>query len=335
MKSKGEVGAALNSLSPSSRGNIVAASNAIGNKSLQIVTTRLASVRGGGSNNSGISTGDSAMEKSVWGQLFTTSANQGYRKNTIGYDYDIFGGTVGVDKKLSDNTIIGISFSYSNADVDSLKGLTDVDSYQFAVYGSRDFDKWYAESVVGVAFNDYDNKRNVTVGSIADVASANYEGLQYNAKISGGYKLDKFHDISITPIASLQYTFLRQDSYTETGSSANLIVDGSDSNSLQSGLGVNVSQEFMAGKNKVIPKLRAMWLYDFVTSDQETSSSFASSPSVSFRSEDAKPARHSLSLGLGADLVSDDVLTISADYDLTLKDSYKSHSGSLKAQLKF
>jgi len=63
-------------------------------------------------------------------------------------------------------------------------------------------------------------EKNILVGSsINRIAKAEYDGQQYTAYGEAGYYIPA-GNINLTPLASLQYTRLHLDGYTETGADA-------------------------------------------------------------------------------------------------------------------
>lgn len=288
-----------------------------------------------GTDTIAIATGDDSLNKSVWGQIFANTASQGFRKNTAGFDSSTLGFAFGADKQIGDNVTAGTSLSYASTNIDSQKGDSEIESYQLSLYGSYYKDDWYANTIIAVGFNEYDNGRNVTIGGTSDVATAEYSGMQYTTKIEGGRSFATPHGFDVTPIASLQYTLLQLDSYSESGSSANLNVESDDINSLQSGLGAKFGKTFDLANNEINAELHAMWLYDFMANEQEVTSSFAGSPSTSFTSNGVKQARNTLNKGVSAEVIANDQLSFTLGYDFSAKQNYQSHAGMLKASFKF
>lgn len=322
------VAESLETLTPKVDGsNIVAVSNAT-NQAIGTASDRLASLRLG---NSGIATGSAFQNSAVWLQGFGSSADQGDRKGVRGYQSDTYGFALGADTQIADKSRLGISFTYGNSDVDSFRGTNEIDSYQGTVYGDYDEGEWYLEGLLAVSFNDFETTRTLFDSSIA---RADSDGISYSGKIGGGYRVPLEGGLNVTPVASLQYTFIDNDGYTETGSNANLTVDPDDTNILESGLGIKLDYPIVDGGITYVPQLKAQWLYDFIGDNAETTSRFTSS-TVSFVSKGADPAQHTFNFGAGLDIHAQNNVTVSLDYDLNEKADYSSHAGSIKARFAF
>ncbi len=327
------VEAALATLDPDASGMTSQASSAASDAALGTVSNRIETALG---VTSGVAAGGMSANSGLWGQVFGTSADQDYRKGVRGYQADVVGGTIGADTLISDQARVGGSLSYAKTDADSANGTAEIDSIQVAAYGSYDYNgKWYSDALLAFANHSYDAKRNVVVGAISNQAKGDFDGQQYTIKVGGGYRMDVEGGLKVTPKASLRYSLLTQDNYTETGSTANLVVDSDDQALFESSLGVSLSYPIVDGQVTYIPELRAAWEYDFIGDEQEMSSRFSSVTTNAFTTKGADIAQSTLKLGVGLDVLAQDNVTVSFDYDYESKANYAAHTGALKARFAF
>ena len=194
---------------------------------------------------------------------------------------------------------MGGAFSYARTNVNS-KGTSngngsDLASYQGILYASYDRESYYVEGMVNVGFNDADGVRKIVIDTLRRTAKSDYWSQQYTGKVSGGYDF-KRGNVTVTPTASLQYTHLDVDGYTETGANdLNLIVESQDYNVLQTGLGGKVAYNIETKKGTLVPELSAVWLYDFIGDKQQSTSTFnagggRSAPTAPSRRSTAPPS---------------------------------------------
>ena len=233
----------------------------------------------------------------------------------------------------------GGAFSYARTNVNS-KGTSngngsDVASYQGTLYASYDPPKpYYVEGMVNVAFNDNEGVRKIAIGTLGRTAKSDYWGQQYTGKVGGGYDVTR-GNLTVTPTASLQYTHLDLDGYTETeAGSLNLVVKSQDYDVLQSGLGGRVAYNVETKMGTLVPEVSAVWLYDFIGDKQQSTSTF-SGGGGSFATDGADPAQHSVAVGAGLSFHSDANITLSANYDAEIKANFISHSGRVKLRYEF
>lgn len=327
------VEAALETLNSDVSGAVTSAAADASDAAINVVGNRLSQIAG--IDGTAIATGGAAYEHGVWAEAFGTSADQSDRDNVKGYQADTIGFAIGADTKVNDQATIGLSFAYADTEADSANGDAEVGSYQVNVYGSYDYGKWFSEGLVGVTFNDYETKRNISVGSIADQAKGDFDGQQYTIKVGAGYKLDVEGGLNVTPKASARYNITTIDAYSETGSTANLRVDNDDIHRFEIATGVDLNYPIIDGSVTYIPSLSVGVSYDLVGDEQETKNNFTGASSTVFTNKGADVAQVEFELGAGLDILAQDNLTVSFDYDWTSKEDYNAHTGAVKARFAF
>jgi outer membrane autotransporter protein len=284
-------------------------------------------------SGTGVATGSGSYRNGVWGEVFGTTMSQDTRDGVSGFDADIGGVSIGADTLVSDQTRVGAALAYGHTNADGDNNEVDVDSYQGSLYATHDMDRIYIEGIAAFTYNDYSSNRTLFGGN--GVASADFQGEQYSAKATAGYKFNVPGGVRITPFISAQYTFLTQDDYSETGSNAPLHVDTKDINIFKTGLGAKLAYPIVSGGITYIPRLSGTWYYDFIDDGVETTSNFIGAAGTTFISNGADLARNSFRLGAGLDVIAQDNLTVSFDYNWDTKEDFDSHTGQLKARLNF
>ena len=291
--------------------------------------------------NSGIATGDQTNGLGIWMQGFGFRGDQDLRKSVNGYNADAYGFAAGADKLLNDDTRVGIAVSYAQSNINdkgaSTGNTNDIDSYQATLYGSmliKDalIRNWYLNGMLGLSRHDYSSKRIV----IGNIVSGDHEAMQYTAKVEAGLPL-KVGKTTITPIASLTYSRLSEDGYTESGVGA-LVVGNQETDSFRTGLGAKAQIPLYdkASLNSGL-ELRAIWGHEFADTAQDTTASFASGGS-SFTTSGVSPARDSADLGVSIRIASSEGYikqSLSVSYDAEIKDEYLSHTAQLQARFDF
>ena len=187
-------------------------------------------------------------------------------------------------------------------------------------------DNWFLDGFFAFAYNDYDQSRHVQFPGIDRTAEADFGGQQWSWKLRTGYDYDVKDLFTLTPVASLQYTYLRQSKYTESGAGAlSLSVDSEGYHFLHQGLGVEVAREFEFKKMSLKPSIHAMWIYEYVGDKAQTTANF-SGGGAAFNTTGAKPAQNSIAMGGEIVLATKSNVSLVANYDLELKDEFWSHT---------
>ena len=329
MSSAKEIEKAMETMEPDvSRATIDGVNNAL-NQFLGTVNSRLSSARSDfAAGQTGVATGDALKGLSIWAQGFGNHIDQDKRKGIDGYRANTFGTALGVDKLIGEDFILGFGQGFAWTDINS-KGdgntETNITSYQSTLYGSYNPENWYIDGFFAFAHNEYDSNRHIQFANIDRHAEGDYSGQQYSWKFEGGYEVD-VEGIKITPIASLQYTFLQLHDYTETGAGAlNLDVDSKGYHTLMQGLGLETGYPFEWKNLMIDPSIRAMWYYDYIGDKAETTASFTGG-GTSFNTNGAKPAQHSMLWGAEVVIMTKNNVSVSVNYDLEMKDEFISNS---------
>jgi outer membrane autotransporter protein len=270
----------------------------------------------------------------MWVKGFGNTSEQDNVGTFLGYDADTYGLAIGLDGLINEDTRLGFSGSYAGSEVssNSVASGVDIDSYQGTIYTTWDSpnDPWYFNTAWAFAWNTYDSTRGIQIATLARTAIADYDGQQYSAAIDGGYDFVNVGStgFDITPLASLQYSHLHLDGYTETGAGdVNLVVGKQDYDFLQSGLGFKVAYPIQQDNGKWVPEFHAKWLYDFIGDEQQTTSTFTGG-GASFETVGLEPEQSSWNLGGSVTFYSKGNMSVALNYDAEVKSDFVGHSGS-------
>jgi fibronectin-binding autotransporter adhesin len=211
--------------------------------------TRPGSARGGG-------------ERGFWLLGSASRGNMDGDGNGVGFDWR--GGSIaaGFDAEVGRGTVLGGALSYGRADVslDAGSGSGRVKSPRFALYGSHVAGRWQFKGSAGYANHDIDTRRNVAIGAATSVATGSHQGREVSAGAEAQYAI-AFGGGHVKPFAGLGYVRLREAGFTESGSAANLAVNGRSTESIVSQLGARYTRLFNAGSGAF--ELRASLNHEF------------------------------------------------------------------------
>ncbi len=162
---------------------------------------------------------------SPWGFFVNGSISMGERDATgreLGFDFDTFGLTAGVDYRFSPTKVAGVALGYANFDSE-IEDEAEMKSTGFTLTGYGSFyltDNLYLDARLSYGNPDFEQSRriNFTLEDIAidRVASGATDADQYSVAMSMGYHFNK-NAWNITPNASIRYVNTTIDAFTETG----------------------------------------------------------------------------------------------------------------------
>ena len=244
--------------------------------SIYQVELRLASLR----DDRHYIAGDIAKDNHIWLRPFGTYANQKPKDDSFGYYGSSGGITAGFDRNLGDNYTIGAAGGYVLSHVKekiNAQSSTVIKSYIGMVYGSYDFTETrYLDWIIAVIANEFDTQRNVNINSYSQIATSSYGSQQVSFKGIWAKDYAAFDFMQLTPLASAQYSFVKQYSYTESGGAGtNLNIERNNSNIVQLALGAKAAVPLWVDPSIILPEIHALVFYNPILSDQNTLFSFS------------------------------------------------------------
>ncbi|MBE9863131.1 autotransporter domain-containing protein [Campylobacter concisus] len=147
-------------------------------------------------------------DNNLWGNVFGGKAKVKDAANT-----DVYGFTLGYDKAF-DNTIVGGFFTLAKAQSDGNNVKNDANNYSFGVYtrsyfGQNELDSKFA---YGFAKNTLKTK-----SSLIGDNEGKYDSKYFDIALDYGYVFDIGNAKFVKPIFGLEYTNLKNDSFTAGG----------------------------------------------------------------------------------------------------------------------
>jgi outer membrane autotransporter protein len=234
-------------------------------------------VRGQNSLNTFWPARSTSSRWNTWGFGYGLGGNASGTSNAAGLNYSLGGTVVGLET-LSENQAFGMYTGYVGSHLGSyLSGQSvGVNGGQIGTYLRRDDGINYYILLGGMGADGYNSRRLMQFGGINTTATANYGGWQSQAYLERGVTLQGSR-ASIQPYAALQYLYVRQNNFTETGAGVmDLKVAGIDANSLRSLIGVRLAgNSWYVNDRAITPVARALWLHEFLSTTTGLNAQFA------------------------------------------------------------
>ncbi|MDR1521100.1 MAG: autotransporter outer membrane beta-barrel domain-containing protein, partial [Planctomycetota bacterium] len=276
----------------------------------------------------------------IWAGGFGAWAKQDRRSNLSGYKYDSQGAVLGYEYTLG-NLALGVAAAYSAGDlkVNDLRYKNDADVLNLAIYGAYIHESgFYAEGGLGYghAWNDY------KVNSIAlpgGVKKGKYGSDSFTADLELGYIARLPRDFNLIPSVGVEYTHLRNSSWTEGVSNPALIrnrFDSSHDNGADIPLGLRFNKMFRFGRDGgfIVPEVRAAFVRVADKSNPSITSGFANAPG-GFRQYGADPGRNHWRVGAGLSGRVNSRVDFRVDYDFEARSGFKGHNLNASVGLSF
>jgi len=229
-------------------------------------------------------------------------------------DMDSLGITVGADKKMDDDKILGVALrvGYSDVAVGTFGSAVDTNALSLSVYGSNSLDnRNYLKHVFGVSYLDSEILRVYEGNSEKHTGSRKGKQAFGSLNIGREYEYSRNFDATITPTARIDGSYTTLDSYTESGTAA-LIFNKQHIKSLMASLGVLIDRDYILENSNIKSRINLEYGKEFASDSHVITKYVTDDESFDFRAN--QKDLNILTAGLGFDFVHDQGLTIRTDY---------------------
>lgn len=280
----------------------------------------------GGAIAEGKSSGDTFKQVKAWIRGLFNRADHESTSKASGFDADIYGVAMGIDKQINNAVKLGVGYAYSQADISSGIRDTDVDTHTAILYGQYRPANWYINTVVAYNWSDYDEKK-AALGYRAD---ASYDVESLGIQSMYGYET-KLGEYDLTPEAGLRYAHISRDGYTDALGTS---VASDDSDILIAVVGAKVAKDYTIGCNTIVrPELKAAVTYDLFDDGNNSYVSLANGGA--YRVNGEKLDRLGFEFGAKVATEVSDNLEISAGWEGRFREDYQDHTAMLNAKYSF
>ncbi|MCE9556011.1 MAG: autotransporter domain-containing protein [Planctomycetes bacterium] len=251
--------------------------------------------------------------------------------NAAGGDYSTGGTLIALQRNLTDSTLLGVFGAYTSfaLSTDGPQQTANATDGQLGTFIRSGDDLSYYLFSASVGPSGYNTTRQINIGNIVGNAEGDFGGWQSSLWLERGMTLC-YDGWNVQPLAALNYIFLRQNGYTESGPTiGNLNVNDVNTNALRGVLGGYVSRSFETQRGYVVkPEMRAFWLHEFLEPETTVDSSFSAIGGPSFATQGLNFGRDWAVIGIGSRLELSSQLSLFANYDLMVNSRQTSNYGS-------
>ena len=245
-----------------------------------------------------------------------------------GFDFNLYGTTLGYDRFLGRNLTAGASLGYADTNVyfDDDGGAGLIRTITGSAYGSCSAEHVFLETALSYGRQSYENSRNVEVGSIQRVAESAHGGNTFQAYLGGGLSAG-IAPLTVEPLAGLQYIYLDEAGFSEEGAgSVSLNVQERTSHSLVSDLGMRLGLCFGTRRGNLSSELYAAWRHEYAVDEGTITACFVDAPDAPFTISGAERQADGVLLGASLTLKEFDRFSAALKYNLELRGQYTANS---------
>ena len=290
--------------------------------------------------SSGIAADDDPEYYGVWGSPFYSNTTQKALEGIAGFKSNSFGGTIGVDTKVNEQAIIGISLSAMHTDIkhkDFKSGdRTKIDSFLLSTYSSYQFNNnWFGQGIFSIGTSKVQNKENRRISDTEyGIAEGKYNSMTFTAEAIGGYNHLVNNCSVLTPMAGMNYGRINDGSYTEYGSAAPQLMEITKKASQKLKLigGIKLAAiPFKANNLDITPEIHFFVNHDLIGKEAQ---SVVKMLGINLPPEKAKLQRTSYNIGTSLNARHEQI-DYGVSTDLTFAQKYLGLQGSINVRINF
>ncbi len=229
----------------------------------------------------------------IWGNGTYNTGDVNSSTNQLGFGFDNWGGTIGMDYRIADDLVAGAAYTYlsTDANVDSSAGNVKSDSYTGSIYAAYSHESgFYIDTSASYGAIDFDISRRIAytltaTNDIVDtIAKGAPGGQQYTFGMGIGYQF-AVASATIEPYARADYQEYEIDSYNETGGQGwGERFYKQRVRSLPTSVGLRLSNAFSMPWGVLLPQVDGAWHHQFKDDSRTITTSFLGDGAVSNQS---------------------------------------------------
>lgn len=271
-----------------------------------------------------------------WGYLLSVQGGESERDETEleqGYDSDLGGVLLGLDRRFSDRFVLGAALGITNeeASFDNNGGDLDTSANTLMVYGTWAVSATaYVDAYIGTTQLSFDSVRTIVFNTdggapiigIDGEATADFDGTQTLLGLSAGkdWNLDA---TSYGVFFNFDYSDTEIDAYDESGNTnTELSTPDQTTKSELASIGVRLSHTVNQGWGVLVPNARVALVHESRDDARSIDKSLVITPGNVFTVDTDEPDRDYALIGVGVTAALNSGTQIFVDYEQTARHDF-------------
>lgn len=282
-----------------------------------------------------------------WGYFATFSGVTGRLTEGVGpngtqpgYSFNSGGLTMGADYRYDELMTYGGSLGYLKGHSSVYapgSGTVDDNSVRFGGYAAANDGNFHADGYLGSALDFFKTRRDILIpGLDKRTATGSPMGVELNVNGNLSYDFPTREYGTWSPFAGLSYDRMMIGSFSETGADTfNLDVSRQTAESLQSTLGLKLSQKWVTEAHTFVPHVSLAWRHELKDQSRPITARFATGVASLFTVMSGGYARDGTVAGVGLSATLTQNLTGKLDYSGDFRSHFVSTTINADLRLRF
>jgi uncharacterized protein with beta-barrel porin domain len=248
-----------------------------------------------------------------------------------GFNYGLGGTLFGADRWLDENTMVGVLGGYAGTSLgqQALGANAQINGYQVGLYELHRGEWLYLSNIDFFGNDTYNVSRQITLPGTSQTAAGNSYGNQWAHYTELGATLVDRGSFRLQPFTGLQYIYLNQGGYNETGAgNLNLTVNHQIVNSTRGNFGARLYNEITWNGIRFVPMVAAVYQREWGDGSQLVTSSFQGAPTLIYGTAGGKTGRDFGLFTIGGTAILSDHVSLYASLNSQVASYYSAVIGS-------
>lgn len=239
-----------------------------------------------GNRLGGLRSAGAAGSGNVWARFASGEAEQDISGRGGSVDSDSDDLSIGIDYRLSDALLVGVSFGVQRDDLDyngALNGSSgELQNNRATLYGELALGgNAFLDAMLTMGSNEQETIRNA---GISGTATSDADHDQWGGRLALGTSMALGSSFTLTPQARFDWSYLEMESYRETGAGPmSLLVNDNDVERERGSLAAQIDWNL---NTSMVPYVRASWGHEFGDDSVDTVASFNGASALFTTKED-------------------------------------------------
>ena len=282
----------------------------------------------------------------AWLQEFFYFADRELAGRSEQYRGDGFGFTGGLDTAFGPFHAVGVNLGFASTEVEDVIGVDEplnVTTYQAGAYAGLEKNGLSVDLYGGGGISNFEQTRFVSVGDFFGRTEGEWDGVHANGSLRAGYDVAINDKYWVRPSLSLDYLYLKEDGFTETGTDGiRISVEDRTSETAAATALLNFGAHFQGKRTWIRPSVRVGYRNEFLSDPVETAFRFQGLTDSSGGVFDSEIARlrafafpdEGILLGFTV-AAGSKYSSIGFDFDSDIRDGFIRHTGRIVIRLLF
>jgi len=267
-----------------------------------------------------------------WLQGYGIFGDQDGDGNSSSYDYRVYGAAGGIDYRLAEMFLVGVSAGYTHTDIDLGRDEGNGNTARVGLYAAYGHPWFYLSAQLDYAYDWMETIRRIDFNTLSRRAEGDFGGSQISGYLEAGLRPLSLLGVRFQNFVSYSWNYVSRESFTETGAdSVNLAVAGNSANTQYASTGMRLDYVFDVQRDfKIRPEIRGRYYHQFGDRLLPVNATFQGATSGgAFGVLAAPPERNSGLVGAGIEFIDRDRVSTTLNYDAQISASNVEHIVSL------